>query len=782
MKKELMITFSGIKKKKINSLIILLLISFAVMLIYIAINSFNYTNKLGDSLVEKAKSPDFIILTKSGYDDELEEKIRTVEGVYDYEANDTIFFSSAMVSSNSFQEEMSTIIYNFDEERKYDIPNLTDTKGQFDENSIILPYYLHVVKNIDSGDTFKIESASGSFTYTVYGFIQDVYFSNPSNMTMYKTYVNDKSFQKLEEVTKVSGSVVAKMTISCVMANGNPTKIENGIVDLIGDEMGLQFIITGEVMKSVSFIYVQVLASIILLFAVIIITVILVVIRFSIISHIDNNMKNLGTLSAVGYTSKQLRLSSALEFAIITVIAGVIGILSSFMFSGFVGNELSKACGMKWRLSFNPIIAIATYFCVLIFVVSISYISTRKFKKITPLAALRNGIETHNYKKNKMPLEKSKFGVNLSLGIKNIFSNGRQNILILIIVILLSFTCLVTITFSNNFSSKSNTITKIVGMEKSNIQVYIMNEENTAIFNEIKEMKDVRKTIIQKSAAAKVDNGSEEITLTATSFSDFENLEINTLCKGRLPKEKNEVLITYNVAKDLGVGVGDMVNVKGSLGKKAYYVTGICQQMNNMGLGIRITQEGFNEICKASEVLLVYLNSGSSNSEFVAEARKQFKNRGVEFYDVDEVFKNVTGFISDIFNTISLILSITTYIVIGLITFLIIKMKLLKDKKIIGIYKAIGYTTGQIIFQTIVSLLPVIFVGAIVGVVLSQLTCNSIFALCLSSFGIKQINLDMYIEYAIIGIVIMIFLSLGIALVCSARVKKIEPYTMIVEI
>ncbi len=112
---------------------------------------------------------------------------------------------------------------------------------------------------------------------------------------------------------------------------------------------------------------------------------------------------------------------------------------------------------------------------------------------------------------------------------------------------------------------------------------------------------------------------------------------------------------------------------------------------------------------------------------------------------------------------------------------LLIKIQLVRDQKQLGIYKALGYTTGQLMMQTAMYI-PVLFAGTILGCILAWFLVNPTFILSLSAFGIKKCNMNVNIIY-MFGIIAGIVLwALLIALLCSARIKKITPWKMIQEI
>lgn len=126
-------------------------------------------------------------------------------------------------------------------------------------------------------------------------------------------------------------------------------------------------------------------------------------------------------------------------------------------------------------------------------------------------------------------------------------------------------------------------------------------------------------------------------------------------------------------------------------------------------------------------------------------------------------------------------LIIVAAIVIALILILLIKSHIIRERKQMGIYKAIGYTTPQLIVQIMVSYLPVVIIGGLLGGVMTKLLITKLFVLCFSAFSIEKLTLEIpFIAYVIcIGGIIL--WSEIVALISSARIRKIMPYKMITE-
>lgn len=165
------------------------------------------------------------------------------------------------------------------------------------------------------------------------------------------------------------------------------------------------------------------MAVMIVAFAFIIVAVCLIVVRFRIGNSIEDDMTKIGSLKALGYTSRQIVLSIVMQFVLIALAASIFGILLSYMATPVLSDLFAQQSGVKWIQGFDPSISIITL--GLIIVVVIACITARKINRLNPIVALRGGIVTHNFKKNHLPLEKTRGNVPFLLVIKNLLQNKR---------------------------------------------------------------------------------------------------------------------------------------------------------------------------------------------------------------------------------------------------------------------------------------------------------------------------------------------------------------------
>ena len=117
--------------------------------------------------------------------------------------------------------------------------------------------------------------------------------------------------------------------------------------------------------------------------------------------------------------------------------------------------------------------------------------------------------------------------------------------------------------------------------------------------------------------------------------------------------------------------------------------------------------------------------------------------------------------------------------VILLVLYLLIKSLMQKKKKEYGILKALGYKSKDLILQTAISFMPSIIISVIVFSIVSYFITNPYMNLIMVSFGIMKCNFVIPILGVVIVGIMLILISFIFAIFESRRIKKIEPYKLL---
>jgi len=116
-----------------------------------------------------------------------------------------------------------------------------------------------------------------------------------------------------------------------------------------------------------------------------------------------------------------------------------------------------------------------------------------------------------------------------------------------------------------------------------------------------------------------------------------------------------------------------------------------------------------------------------------------------------------------------------------LVLFLMIGTIINRSKKETGILKAIGFTSKQLIAQMLLSFLPLILGGVLIGTILGIFVTNPLLGVMFSGIGIARASFIIVPWLVALGAVLLIAASIVTLLLVSLKYKRISARELIVE-
>lgn len=795
----LLIAKSNMRKRKSNVVILFVLVMLATMLLYTSINVLKNIDGFLDEKNEARNGAHVCLLTTDNYMDEIEEIIKKEKGFSNMESE--LFLASPVankfknLTKKQDEENMSIAFQDISVSKTISNWDIVDKADTLEKNSIVMPMYLKVANDYETGDEVSIEIGKEMHTFVIYGFTEDPMFATPSNITIYRCMITHDMFEEIKEkTTTIIPYRIYNIRLKDVSSSETyKNNIFKQITSKIDDPaFNIWFTTNFTSMKLGTSMFINILMVVLAGFSVLVILISIVVIRFSITANLEDNLSNIGILEALGYTSKQLIKSIILEYGLITMAGIAVGFLLAKVASNKIGAVVSSSIGLIWTPQADFLVAGITVIAIVILIFLAINATAKKYKKITPLEALRVGIETHNFKKNHFPLKKSIVKLHTTLGIKDMFYNKKQNISISLIVILLSYTCVMMLSIYYNFVGDTTSLINLVGVEKPNIQISYQSEDQlldeASIKKEadkLRERKEIEETNLYGEVGVTVYNQDIEENITAYAYEDLNKLTADTLIEGRRPKHDNEINVTNVVADMFDVKLGGSIDLRIDDTKASFVIVGITQQISNMGKSLYMPINAVRKLKPdfAASGIYVYLKDGSVATKKEVKVLEKYYEDNDQFQvnDFDKTYDTILKTFTGSLSALCIAFVIITIFVVFLIVLLVVKMKLIKEQKRMGVYKALGYTTSQLIWQTVVGFAPVIGIGAFVGSILASLTVNNVFVLMLSACGIENAKLN--ISAVVVGgcFAIITLLAFAMVALCSLKIRKFEPYKMIVE-
>nr|MDE7430703.1 FtsX-like permease family protein [Lachnospiraceae bacterium] len=636
---------------------------------------------------------------------------------------------------------------------------------------------LYKSEDIAVGKTITISIGGNKITYTICGFFNSI-MAGSHNCNMCELILTEDKYNELQEM-----GYAPKSTLCSIRLN-DKTDSED-YETLLNNIMSSQYPTVDTVSNSYAFVsqsrYVSqmICSSIMSAMAFFILLIVLASIISNISNYIIENMKNLGTLKAIGYTSSQLICSLLLQFLGLTLIIAIIGVGGSYCLFPFVNNMMISQTGIPYTMHFLPFPMFISLIILGGSVMLAVLLPARRIKKIEPITALRQGILTHNFKHNYVPLEKTHAPINLALALKTALLGMKYNITICITMLVLSLVVVFSGLMTENIITDITPFLNLVVGETTDSCINVNGETEKEFLCEMMADERVEKIYLYTSCGVSHVGGVE---LLATICDDFSNLNNPSLVyKGRFPKFDNEIAIAGKYAKKNNLKIGDEITLTTKGNEAKYIISGFTQTSNYLGKDCLLTRSGYERIGEL-QTTSYYLNlvDGSDTDSFNSEVKVRFGNEINSMVNVESVIDGVAPVYVTLLTIIVIAILVLSFTIIVFVLYLLVRTMLNSKKRDYGILKALGFTTRQLILQTAVSFMPAVILSTIVGLIVSSYIINPLTAIFLSGIGIVKCTFAVpvgFISVAGIGLILFTFV---ISCLLSLKIKKIAPKSLII--
>lgn len=782
VRKIAMLAAANIRKSKSQTISLLIFVLIAAMFLNIGLVMYFGLDRFFDERAEQLNTSHYSALQLASVTTEEQLRyMRNYPGVIDAESKDVIADMGDYLV-NGAKNNGVLVFSRADESQRMNPPSLIGDSMPLIGDAIYIPYFMMIDGNYRIGDDFKLLFMGEVLHFTVAGGTEEIMFGAMLN-TAYRLYISEEMYIELNDRFPDSrcNLLSARMDDSgdCVRLDVDYVKEFFYSQNIASN--ALLYNMTYDGAKSARTMVAMIAALLVTAFSIILLVVSLIVIRFRIANSIEEGMTNIGALKAVGYKSSQIVSSIVLQFGCIALVGGVLGVIGSQSVVPVITNILKSQIALVWNPGFDAVTVPISLAFVLLAVLLVSYISARRIKELHPLIALCGGLSTHSFKKNTLPLDRSHGSLAFLLAIKQLLQSKKQVLMITIVIAAVTFSAVAGLALHYNINVERNAFVRTIAGEIPNAIFRLGNNAETSAFKQrLLERSDVRKAYGYQNGVSLL---IEEININATVVEDCSLLEGSLLIDGRYPKHSNEIALSAAVMKITERRIGDKVTVKSSGNEKEYFIAGTVQVMNNYGMTAVITDNALREIQPdfIFENLYVHLVDGTSASAFIDEIKSAEGNIFNTVTDFQDLLTAQFASMGDIFAAVAVgVLAVTVAVVI-LVLYMVIKATILRRRRELGIQKALGFTTLQLMNQIALNFTPIILFGVAVGAVSGYFGLNPLFVALTSSMGIVRAELISPFNWTIATCFALVTLAYFITMLVAWRLRKISAYALVSE-
>lgn len=645
------------------------------------------------------------------------------------------------------------------------------------KSGVYLPM-LYKSGDIKVGNKIEISIGSHPVEYTVCGFFNSIMMGS-HNCALTQIILTEDKYAELENLNYAPQATLCSVrlydkaenlnyeaTLKTTVAERFPnTRMTSNCYNIVAQSRYISQGITSAIMC--------VMAFLVLLIA-------LVVIISNIVNYIQVNLKNLGVLKAVGYTSGQLVCSLLLQFLGIALIAALVGAALSYALFPAINSMMIAQTGIPYAMRFLPL-PILISIVILGGAVALSvWLSARRIKKVEPIVALRSGVQTHNFKKNRVPLERTKAPLNFALALKTTLSGVKHNITMCITMLVLSLIVVFSGLMTENVIVDMKPFLNLIVGETADSAINVQAEAEDEFLSVLNADSRTEKAYLYNSLTVSHVGGAELMATLCDDFSKVNNQSV--VYKGRFPKYGNEIAVAGKYAKEKGFKVGEEIEITANGKTENYLISGFTQITNNLGRDCLLTREGYERLGELTNVTYyINLADGVDIDAFNEEIKGDLDAGSVN--TVINVFATIDGAGSvyvQLMTIIVVAILVLSAIIIAFVLYLLVRTMLNNKMRDYGILKSLGFTTKQLVLQTALSFMPAIIISTIVGIIVSCIVINPLMSLFLSSMGIVKCTFSVPIVFSALAGIGLMLLAFGIACLLSLKIKKIAPRNLLV--
>lgn len=512
----------------------------------------------------------------------------------------------------------------------------------------------------------------------------------------------------------------------------------------------------------------NILTGFLMTFSAVLLIICLIVMSHSLSAAMAQNIRQMAVMKTIGLTSGTIRGLYFILYGGCACMALIAGAAPSWSLARLLARGMLTSTGLLIEVRFPWGLAALTLLAVLLLLLALLHGHTARVMDVTPMQALNKSEEGRAIH---APLHKR--WVCFFMARREVLAaKGRYAGVMMIAALLVIFLSIVG-TMGAWLGPNGEGLMNAFSVAEHDIGVQPFNDrvDMDAIEEVIEAYSPIRKQYALAMQSVTL-NGQ---AYTANILDDpawFHVLE-GSVC------DRNGILITYTVARELGLSVGDAVQVAGGGRKAEYTVSGIYQCANGMGANIGLTREGYARLGDVSGYIWCHhylLEDGSARDALMKEL--QTTVRGIDVHT--NSWSGLSGIVA-VMRLLLALLYVASAVFILVAVFLTAGRLLQAETGSMAIYKSLGFPSVKLRLAFALRFLLTVAVGALLGIGLSQLFADRIIGQIFRLFGIGAFSSTFGFLGNLLPPLAVITLFFGFAWLFSHKIKRVSLVKLINE-
>ena len=534
--------------------------------------------------------------------------------------------------------------------------------------------------------------------------------------------------------------------------------------------------ITYPLIKMINAMSDGIMIGLLLLVSILAVLIALLCIRFTLLSQIEEDYREIGVMKAIGIRISGMKQIYLIKYAIL----GGTGCLAGFLFSLLLREPMLGSIRQNMGDAGKGSLSLAAGFCGAAIVLAVILIFVNRvlnrFRKISPSRAIGFGFEEESGGTSGRFFHRISrlLGVNAAYGLQDVVSRKKIYATILAVLVFAVFIVVVPRNLYSTIADES--FSTYMGIGDCDLRMDIQQTDAVAekagrIGEELEKDNSVAGYTVLHTKNFTLKNTDDEEESIKIEFGDHKAFPV-TYAKGDAPVSENQIALSALLAKELGKEVGSTLTLRTGTGEKKLTVCGIYSDITNGGKTAKAVFEDTDADIMWS-VVYAKLSDSSSAAETALRYRAEFPFAKIT--DIREYVSQTYGQTLRSVNWAADVAAAAAVLITAFITLLFVRLLIAKDRYAIAVMKSAGFTNTDIRLQYIFRLISVMLAGILLGILLANTAGEKLAGAVLSSLGAASFRFRINPLYSFLLCPLWMVCSvLGAALTGVQAVKRIN--------
>jgi putative ABC transport system permease protein len=646
--------------------------------------------------------------------------------------------------------------------------------------TIVPPVIYQVEDGLAVGDPVTISGADGYVKeLTIAGFARDS-IMNPAIASSKRLAV---AAADLEEVRAHTGEVEYLVEFWLHDPANQLAGFEKAYLDSDMPKAGQM--VDSATFRTLTVIGDGIVAAVVILVALLLLAVGLLSLRFSFLTAIEQDYREIGVLKAVGVASRDVGKIYLTKYSLLAGASAVLGTIGGLALTPLLTRNITRYMGStpsvwNWLV---PVLAATAVFCVLVLFV---LVLLRRFGRISAVTALRAGATSRQPKAARLRLHRSRWlPVNARLGAMDVFGRLPTYLLLFFVFGISTFIMIVPVNSATTANSPDFINYMGIGTVDLRVDLRYTDASTPGQFARIVERVENDPDVVALAPMVTtrhdtIDGDGNPVSLYVEN-GDHTRLPV-TYAEGRAPTGESEIALSLLALAESGRSVGDTLPVEVGGEERGLTIVGSYQDITNAGKTAKaaLPTDG-DEVMWY--VVGVDLASGADAGSTAQVYADQFAP--ATFADIGQWRVQTLGPIAQQITVTAAVAGVVAVALAMLMTALFSRMLLARDTGQVAIQRAIGADDAGLRRQYLTRMLLVLVAGVVVGAVVANTVGEVLFNLMFEAMyggfetlGRGTSRIDFAIQPALTYIALPAALVVFVTIATAASSRSISSATV----